>query len=106
MLPEKVTFTNLVIEGDELSKMSTAGIAKPIDTSNARIHFQIPNNSKSIDAVTNWLFSNINGGFSHYKFNNPNDYQHITMVVRFEDSKDAIMFKLQDGHRAWEHDAK
>lgn len=69
-----------------------------------RVQFNIPDSWESIKKVQDWLRENNPGQWASYCYQHPksrktNDH---TMVVRFQDKNDALMFKLRGGHQAWQ----
>ncbi len=101
--PPQVKFTGLTLSPTDLKETSNAGITNIVDNSWKRVHFSVPTARDAIQHVYDWLKTNCKGQYSAYKFHDSNNYTEYKMVVRFEDKNDAIIFKLQDGHRAWEN---
>jgi len=101
--PSKVVFSGLTLEGSKLARVTNPGSYQMIDTSWARLTFIVPTAGNAIQDVHDWLAKNCNGAYSMFKFHDQRSYSDYQVVVRFEDKNDAILFKLQDGHRAWEH---
>ncbi len=102
--PEQIRFTGLTLKpGPTLNKMIHQGSFNMISSDWARLTFTVPTAKDSIQHVYDWLNTNCNGQYTAYRFHDRDSYSEYQMVVRFEDKNDAIMFKLQDGHRAWEY---
>lgn len=101
--PPQVKFTGLTLSATDLKEASNAGITDVIDNNWKRVHFTVPTARDAIQHVYDWLKANCKGQYSAYKFHDSHSYTEYKMVVRFEDKNDAIIFKLQDGHKAWEN---
>lgn len=101
--PEQVKFSSLVLDDIALAKLGNAGINEVAEDDWARLHFKVPTARDAIQDVYDWLSKNCKGSYVAYKFYDTKDYSQYKMVVRFASKNDAILFKLQDGHRAWEH---
>lgn len=98
--PTNLTFTDFEVQTDKLFRKSLTG---PMNRSWTRTQFQVPDNFESAKLVEDWLVENTPGKWAYFIYKTvrgrPDEY---TMVVRFEDKNDALMFKLRGGHQAWE----
>ena len=103
--PDQVKFTNLVLDSKALNKMGNAGMNLVAEADWARVHFEVPTARDAIQHVFDWLKNNCKGQYTTYKYYDAKGYSNYRMVIRFEDKHDAIIFKLQDGHRAWENNS-
>lgn len=98
--PTHISFTDLDIPLATLFRGSQQG---PMNLSWVRTQFAIPNTHEASRKVELWLLENCPGRWASCLYQNPKsrDEEHI-MIVRFQDKNDALMFKLRDGHKAWE----
>lgn len=101
--PTEVKFSNLVLTGSKLEDYRAPEGHIANRTSWTRTVFNVPTSRDAVHQVYEWLAYNCQGQYSAYKFHDTTSYTEYKMVVRFENKNDAILFKLQDGHRAWEH---
>jgi murein tripeptide amidase MpaA len=75
----------------------------PVSSSWVRASFEVPDGYTAPRHVDEWLRENCKANWTSVHFHNPRNKDHRhTMVVRFEDRNDALLFKLRDGHKAWE----
>ncbi|MNK39728.1 hypothetical protein D3C87_583480 [compost metagenome] len=101
--PDTVKFTGLTLSASDLKEASNAGVKEVVGSDWKRVHFSVPTARDAIQHVFDWLKANCQGQYTAYKYHDSSSYTEYKMVVRFEDKNDAIIFKLQDGHKAWEH---
>lgn len=76
-----------------------------------RIQVEIPEQHTAPGKIAAWIEENLSGGlyglFYKEDKNNPSESQwekNYILIIGFEDENDAIMFKLLDGHKAYEDD--
>ena len=100
--PTSVNFTNWTLAGNEMSLIANAGIPNHKITDWTRLVVSVPVDRDSMQHVQKWLFENCSGQFVFYKYQDGAVYTEYKMVIRFENKNDALLFKLKDGHRAWE----
>ena len=68
-----------------------------------RVQFPIPDGWEGSKKIQEWLEENCPGRWSTYSYQNPKSKSgENIMVIRFENKNDALMFKLKDGHKAWQ----
>jgi hypothetical protein len=61
---------------------------------------------EAFKAVREWLVSNCGGDWREHHFSDPRSKNNeLTMIVKFENRDDALMFKLRGGHQAWQQDS-
>jgi hypothetical protein len=104
--PTSINFTGVTMSNRDLESISNAGVSKIVLPDWARVAFSIPTNRNAIESVLTWLTQNCTGQFTIHKFHNLKTYTEYKCVIRFELPNDALIFKLSDGHRAWEHTDK
>jgi hypothetical protein len=108
-----VSFTGLDIDLDDAwwagygllgMKKSRVGPQNgPTDDTWARTQFDVTEVHGSVPKTSEWILRELTPNFTIYSFQNANTTtRRYTIVVRFKELNDAIMFKLRDGHRAWE----
>jgi hypothetical protein len=99
--PEVIRFTDLEVSTRELLRLNQQG---PMNLSWTRVQFIVPDSWDAVKKVQEWLKENCPGEWSSYNFQHPKSKKsgEYTMVVRFEDNNDALMFKLRGGHQAWQ----
>ena len=106
--PKEIKFTNFVMNEHDLKRVSTAGITTPVTPEWSRVHFTVPTSRDAVTAVYDWLEQNCSGMWSSYKYYESNGTgghsfsSEYRMIVSFESVDDALLFKLRDGHLAWE----
>jgi hypothetical protein len=99
--PTSIQFTDFEISTDVLFRRAHSG---PMNPSWTRVQFPISNNWDDHIEVEKWLGENTPGKWASYHYQNPKGKKHdFTMIVRFENKNDALMFKLRGGHQAWEN---
>ena len=97
--PTSLTFDGLDVSLNILDERSSG----PMDLAWIRTQFNIPDQYDAPKAVHDWLTFNCHGEWSSYYYTAPKFKSgEGIMVVRFKDRNDALMFKLRDGHKAWE----
>ena len=103
MIPNTVHFTGLTVASSALLfEGGSRRIQAPYPAS--LIRNQIVNkdyNSKMLEMVNEWLEKTISGRWGSYMTRD-----QLNMIVMFEDSDDAILFKLLDGDTAWNTQAQ
>ena len=98
--PTSLSFTDFEVPVSDLLSRNDMG---PMNLGWTRVQFTMPDDYDAPKHVETWLRENCPGEWQAYRHPNlrgkTNDY---VMVVRFENKNDALMFKLRDGHKAWE----
>ncbi|MNV61863.1 hypothetical protein D3C71_1543890 [compost metagenome] len=102
LTPDTIKFSGFSLTSHDRDVAGLAGIRTPVGSDWARVHFDVPSTRDYADQVETWLRENCNGNYVCYKYHNTRSYSELKMVVRFEDHKDAVLFKLHDAHRIWE----
>lgn len=98
--PTSITFTDFEVPLDTILRHSQQG---PMDLRWTRTQFTIPDGYDAPRAVEAWLVENCPGRWQTYHYHSPKGRDDgYSMVVRFEDKNDALMFKLRGGHQAWD----
>lgn len=100
--PAALSFTGLSIGDEDMEAISNAQIHRVIPTEWTRVSFPVPTAYTAYEKVCECLKSTCNGRYSVFKFHDPRNYAEYKVIVRFEHPSDAVLFKLSDGHRAWE----
>lgn len=100
--PEIVEFDGASINVQNVLRPSYRNVG-PVSNSWSRTAFEVPDGYTAPRIVDEWLRDNCKGRWTSVHFHNPRNKGHgHTMVVRFEDRNDALLFKLRDGHKSWE----
>lgn len=108
MSDKKVSFSGLSLDANKIDQIVSTRQVSCNMTSWTRLvipypttHGQVFNTrSDVIRNLSTWIEKNCKGNFFIGKFwipasNSVNDHQHF-LTLRFEDNKDAVLFKLQD----------
>lgn len=98
--PTTIKFTDLEISPQDL----TGGVKHQgiIPSSWTRVQFTVPNDWQKLEQVSKWLTDNAGDDWATYNFHADNKAQERTMVVKFKDKNDALLFKLRGGHQCWQ----
>ena len=100
--PQTIKFTDLEISPLDLdTSMGGPGI---IPGSWTRVQFSVPNDWHKLEQVSKWLMNHAADDWATYNYHADNKAQERTMVVKFKDKSDALMFKLRGGHQCWQDD--
>jgi len=98
--PTNLQFTDFDVSIETLFRRALTG---PMNRAWTRVEFSVPDAWEANKAVEKWLTENTPGRWATTHYSNPRSKENsYTMVVRFEDKNDALMFKLRGGHQAWE----
>lgn len=104
--PKSVTFSEGVKKAFELRPDTIVELE--MDQGQwSRVIFQIPDVFNSFKAVNKWLDENTTDKYISYHFSKNEtvdswpSYESF-MVVKFKSRDDAMTFKLEDGHKAYE----
>ena len=98
-LPKTIKFTDLEITPVECGGANHFTGLTP--TSWTRVEFTIPTSYDALSSVQTWLQDNSANPWSIYDYSSK-DRSQRTVVVRFKDKNDALMFKLRGGHQCWQ----
>lgn len=100
-LPQIVEFDGLTLTQNDIKSFISDLPVAIIPTEWKRVIIDVPDTYSAPSKVNEWLAENCINGYASYEFSDPVTYDGV-MVIRFEDVNDALMFKLRDGHKAWE----
>lgn len=100
--PKEIDFGDGPISVSNI-RMVTRRYYAPIPRTWSRVQFQMPYDFDAVSKIRDWLETNLTGRYMLYHFTkNAPDERPETVVIRFESRNDALMFKLKDGHNAWQ----
>ncbi|RYD64582.1 MAG: hypothetical protein EOP83_09410 [Verrucomicrobiaceae bacterium] len=98
MIPDSVSFTEL--EFDPRTVLRPRKITNGTFPSHwVRHQFQLPHDvHANMMRIDRWIENNLHGRWASYSIYG---FEALTVVVLFEETTDAVMFRLQGGERAW-----
>lgn len=91
MIPDTVAFTDLELNPREM--MWFRVVEGPFPASWAKLLLPPPSHAAT-RSVIQWTLENVNGRFGVID-------SYPNSAIYFEDTNDAILFRLKDGHEAW-----
>lgn len=103
MLKDKLDFTDHTVYTSQILK-KTRKVTGPVNTSWTRVKVVIPD-AYSGKKVEEWVEEHLTGPWFCYQYHNrafDKKANGFTMIFRFKDKNDALMFKLQGGHQAYQ----
>ena len=103
MKRSKVEFTGLTIENIQ-NLIEQRQIITAIPPDWIRIRFEVPYNEYKEIKINDWIRRNIEKKWALYSISFKFDIK--TVVVAFEDSNDAVMFKMKNGETVWKTDTE
>jgi len=102
MIPSTVRFTGLEIDPMKIIQGRQVR-SKPIPLSWTRVRFEA-DHTASLEKINRWLNDNINDKWHSYMM--PMGFGNRVIVIAFENSSDAVLFRLKSGETAWKTDSK
>lgn len=98
--PSTIKFSDIEIKPLPVNSPGEAPYMSLIPKSWTRIQFDIPSNTHYVGKIYDWIRTNSGDCWSGYYYS-PGDKETFTVVIKFKDRNDALMFKLRDGFQAW-----
>lgn len=104
--PPVLKFTDYDVPTSAISWQGPQSLAP---TTWTRVKFNVPGDFTTREAtrqVCEWLAHNCVGSWREHHFVDPRGKNgEYTVIVKFENRDDALMFKLRGGHQAWQQDS-
>lgn len=102
MIKDKLEFTDYTVYSNQLLRQNRK--VALADSSWTRVKIFVPDGYSS-KKVEDWIEENLTSAYYCYTYANrtyDKKQNGYTMILRFKENNDALMFKLQGGHQAYQ----